>query len=509
LRVLRIAERMLKGLLLIAVAAAVHCGNHAPAQTKQPAAERSLQPVSAKPKPEPPDRPPTGRPAPSARPQGAECPKAPIEAARTVHYVCDCAPGAEPNCKPGSDDNDGRSPATPFRSYEKARATFESAQAGDMLAFCRGGVIEISGDRRWSAPGCRAARPCVIRDYVAPWKGSRKPELRTSKPGHGIAFEEGGAPAHDEGYVVMGLSLRGAKEGSGVFMYNDVDDVMLCDLDVDGFELGVYVGGANPTEDGRKDARNDRVTLRNSRITNNAHQGWLGGCDGCAVEYNYFENNGFARDVLLHHIYLSGEVKNERVVGNELYRNAHVGGRCSAVALVVHGQVDGLLIENNVIREDVGKANPGCWGIAVDTGYPGKAEGFSNVKIRGNKVFNVGNVGIGLNACRKCVIESNVIVHEQPHGSTLIAVPDRDRDPSEPELFEVTVRNNSLFVGEGTGGTGIRLGREGRGHSATGNKISYRGDGKSLQCFDFDLAETSYVAREPNVCGAGPAYRAP
>ena len=118
---------------------------------------------------------------------------------------------------------------------------------------------------------------------------------------------DGGTAQHDEGYLVMGLALRGPGSGSGIFFYNDVDDVMLCDLDVEGFALGVYAGGSNPPVDSSSDAKNARITLRNSRIANNSQQGWLGSCEGCAIEYNHFENNGFERDVLLHHIYVSGE----------------------------------------------------------------------------------------------------------------------------------------------------------------------------------------------------------
>ena len=117
--------------------------------------------------------------------QSASCPSAPIASARgAVHYVCDCAARAEPGCRPGDDGNDGRSPERPFRSYEKARKTFGSAKAGDVIAFCRGGSFEVKGDTRWFAPGCRADQPCVIRDYDPPWHAEKKPELRVAQDGN-------------------------------------------------------------------------------------------------------------------------------------------------------------------------------------------------------------------------------------------------------------------------------------------------------------------------------------
>lgn len=444
----------------------------------------------------------------AAQKRGAACPSAEIASARVAHYVCDCAEGAEPGCRPGSDTNPGLSPAAPFRSYERARTAFGSAKPGDMIAFCRGGAFEVGDNTRWFAPACRADRPCVIRDYEPPWHGKQKPELRVkTKGGHALGFEDGGTAQHDEGYLVMGLALRGPGSGSGVFLYNDVDDVMLCDLDVDGFALGVYAAGSNPPVDASSDAKNARITLRNSRITNNSQQGWLGSCEGCAIEYNRFENNGFERDVLLHHIYVSGEGRNERVVGNDLSRNARVNGKCAAAALVVHGRHENLLIENNTIREDRGAVGEGCWGIAVDTGYD-KPEQFTQVTIRGNQVVNVGNVGIGVNACKGCLIEDNVVVHEQPFSATLIAVPDRDRAENDAESESVQVKNNALYFGKGATGTGIRLGREGQGHLATGNSVRYRGPRKGRTCFDFDLPKEKYAAMDGNSCAAGKAGRA-
>lgn len=65
----------------------------------------------------------------------------------------------------------------------------------------------------------------------------------------------------------------------------------------------------------------------------------------------------------------------------------------------MHGQHQDLTIERNLVREDVGAADPGCWGIAVDTGYS-EAESFTNVVIRGNVVRNVGNMAIGTSSWR-------------------------------------------------------------------------------------------------------------
>ena len=64
------------------------------------------------------------------------CPDIGLDAsAGTLYYVCDCGTGADPDCVPGDDGNDG-SAATPWRSYDVARQAFgQTLNAGDALLF--------------------------------------------------------------------------------------------------------------------------------------------------------------------------------------------------------------------------------------------------------------------------------------------------------------------------------------------------------------------------------------
>jgi len=130
--------------------------------------------------------------------------------------------------------------------------------------------------------------------------------------------------------------------------------------------------------------------------------------------------------------------------GHLRWAGYHGPSPCGGVSFVVHGEQDGLVIEGNTVREDVGAAGGGCWGIAVDTGYS-EGELLRNVVIRGDRVINVGNVGIGLNACDNCLVENNVVVHEQSFNGRRIAVPDRDRGSDELAMTDVTIRNNSVL----------------------------------------------------------------
>jgi hypothetical protein len=432
---------------------------------------------------------------------GPACPNIGLNAP-TVRYVCDCQPGAAAGCKAGNDANAGTKDA-PFRTYGKARSAFSSLRAGETIAFCRGGSFTIDGDRRWTNPSCRAGSPCVVRDYPPPWSAQalNKPIL-TATEGDGFAFEDGGNADHEEGYTFLNLDVRsksGGQSGNGFFMYNDIDDALVCGSSISGFGIGFHAAGSNAPAAG-SDGKNARLVLRNSVITNNGNQGFLGGCDGCGVEGSTFDNNGFNEAVLNHNIYFSPRGADGMfALNNDLYRSAIVNGKCEGVSLVVHGQLTNLRIEGNAVHEDVGKAGLGCWGITVDPGYGGEPESFRNVTIRGNSVRNVGNLGIGTSSCQNCVIENNLIVQTQPMDSTLIAAPNRSRNGDDQALGSVVVRNNTLLALNTNRVTGVSLGGEGGGHVAVSNALLSLGSGP-FTCFDYDLAKTSYGARNNNLC---------
>jgi parallel beta-helix repeat protein len=436
-----------------------------------------------------------------------ECPDVGLDpGAGTIHYVCDCGTGADASCQPGDDAGAGDSMAAPWQTMAKAITEFANLAPGDSIALCRGGsfTVDANTGTRWVNGQCLAANPCIVRDYPPPWAAGQvgRPIVSALSGSNGFAFEDGGDADHEEGYTFMNLDIRGSGDGDGFFLYNDIDDVLVCNVSIDNFAIGFHVEGSNPPAVG-SDGENERIVLRSSSITNNSAQGWLGACDGCAVEYCSFQNNGFAEAVFNHNIYFSGSSTGPsvgmRAVGNDLYQSAFVGGTCQGVSLVVHGEHDGLLIEGNTVHEDLGAADPGCWGIAMDTGYA-EAEGFSHVTIRNNTVVNVGNVGIGLDACDSCVVENNVVIQEQAIDTLGIAVPDRDRGPEDLPMTDVTVRNNSLLFGTAAGGIGIALGGEGTGHLEVSNAIQYLGNGGGWSCFALDQPTASYAAVDHNLC---------
>ncbi len=424
----------------------------------------------------------------------------------TCYYVCDCVSGADSNCVAGNDSAAGTAGA-PWRSYEKARTTFGSIAAGDAIRFCSGGAWDVSGGDRWVNLNCTAANRCWVGDYTPSWASGDegRPLIRRTDGADGFALEDGGDAEHEEGYVFENLDIRGSGSGSGFFLYNDIDDVEIRNVLIQGFDLGVHLAGSNAcnASDPQCDGRNDRITLRDSTIVNNTSQGWLGASTGTQLLSNTFQNNG-STAVFDHNIYISGSADGQtsgiHVIGNRLYHSTIVNNECAAVSLVVHGRHDQLLIEGNEVWEDAGHAGQGCWGIAVDNGYS-EAEGFTNVIIRGNKVRNVGNLAIGLGACANCLIENNIIFHEQNFGITAIAAPDRDLGTSDLPQDNIIVRNNSIYLGPNSGGTAISVSDMGDHHQIVGNAIAYAGTSSSFNCLNAPLGATAYDAIDYNVCG--------
>lgn len=393
-------------------------------------------------------------------------------ASATDYYVCNTG---------GSDANDGLTTSTPFETFSKARTTFTTMNAGDSVLLCRDGVFPAAGSG-WLANfncGAAAGQECTMSDYGA---GTSRPIINVTS-GHGLNFEEGGAPSADGGYIISNLIFKGispVNSAAGIRFYNDVNDVMLQNLHIEGFNIGVHTAGAGGNPDPGADEEQNRITLKDSVIFNNTGQGWLGGCDNCIIEGNTFENNGFTTPVFDHNVYLAssgGQVVNNMIVrDNYLYKSTHSAGTCQGVSMVGHGMFDTLTIENNVIREDVGAVSPTCWGISIDPGYASE-EYFLNISIINNTLINVGNVAIGCASCNGATITGNVIIDAGNQLSHGIAVPVRTEDTVKSQ--NVTISNNKIigntdtFTGVNVDGVNV--------FTVTNNEIS-RPDTSTVDC---------------------------
>jgi hypothetical protein len=341
----------------------------------------------------------------------------------------------------GGDDSGPGTESAPFETFGRARMAFASLQPGESVAFCRGGTFQRSGGE-WANDSCRAANPCGITAYGDP--SEARPVLTG---GDGISFANGGNAEHQEGYIVTEPDLRGSGTGTGFTFFNDIDDVVLCNVEITGFGTGINLQRANPPNPG-SDGENDRITLLNSRIVDNRSQGWLGACNDCVIEGNVFVRNGGESDPANrdHSIYLDSHrpIANMVVRNNELYQTTGSLGQCEGAPFTAHGNFTDLLVEGNYVHEEPGTATGGCWGIVPDTGYGSEPESFTRVIIRNNVLENVGNVSIGVNACSDCLIEGNTVV--QTLSGTGISSPHRMRSDDDAPDGVVTFRNNVVTM---------------------------------------------------------------
>ncbi|HCD05802.1 MULTISPECIES: hypothetical protein [unclassified Methylophaga] len=385
------------------------------------------------------------------------------------YYVCDN----------GNDSNDGRTEAKPFKSYEKAMDTFNKMNAGDSVLFCRGGVFPQSKGVHLYNKKCTASSTCTIGDYGN--KNLVKP-LIVSNGNTSIRFQEGANADPDGGYVVKNLTLMGdsKSKANGIDMYNDVDDVTIENLHIEGFRIGIRSAGAGDLNPGTNGI-NDRLLVKNSTIIGNFYQGFYGSCQDCSIENNVFENNGYSQRILTHNIYLGAHkpANGMKIKNNLLYKSARYDGVCSGVSLVVHGKFNGLVIEGNTIKEDLGKTSGHCWGIGIDPGYSHEDEYFTNTVIRNNKLINVGNVGIGCASCDGAIIEGNEIIDEGSELRAGIKIPSKIENSVKSK--NITIKNNKVILNHLTG-NGVSIGGVNK-FNVMNNDIKLPVDTKT-DCFD-------------------------
>jgi hypothetical protein len=156
-----------------------------------------------------------------------------------------------------------------------------------------------------------------------------------------------------------------------------------------------------------------------------------------------------------------------------------------------------MLIQGNLVTEDVGTAQEGCWGIALNPAYD-TPEGFTNVTILGNTVVGVGNAPIELESCQNCVVEDNLVIDTDAYGSGISVHPTSGSESSgDLPLNAVQVLNNTVYA-VGTEGVGITVGGEGSNYVVAGNAVVGTA-ATEWSCFSLDLATSAYYS-DHNLC---------
>lgn len=430
-----------------------------------------------------------------------------LAANAAVFYFSDCQAGADPSCVPGDNSNNGGSPTTPKRNLSGFNV--KSQGSGEhSLHFARGGSWTIVGTVYLNALKA-AGQTLVLSDYKPAWGGGTAlpvigftpaPERKTAA---GFSLIDGG-----NGYTFRNLDVRGDGEpggpayvGTGFFFYGKVVNVLIENVTVRNFRLGLYLA----QQQASATTRIANVTLRNSRVINNYEQGWLGGGYDVVIENNLFDNNGFKGGMHYHNLYLSTYGQNMVVRGNKLTNSALVNGRCTGVSLVGHNHLVDTLIENNMVLEPNG--GRGCYGIQIN-GYQSATRymGFERTVIRGNTVVlgQEGGLGIGVNACPDCVIENNFVVGTGTVSFTGISVPDGSFTQHGSKDNAITVRNNSIYIdAPGPNTIGIAVNAPGAADDKVVSNLIYFGSRAtpSAKCFKTAGRELwSYAAFANNLC---------
>jgi hypothetical protein len=182
-----------------------------------------------------------------------------------------------------------------------------------------------------------------------------------------------------------------------------------------------------------------------------------------------------------------------------LYRSSPGANGCGGSSLVAHGRIDDLLVEANQLFEEVGQATASCWGIDIT---PGNSfdERFQRAVVRRNLVVNMGSAGIALGSCVDCLVENNVIVHEQPHAIIGIRAPAGTSTAGDSPMQALTVRNNSVWT-RTTNSVAIAVGGQGNGHRILSNALQSTATTDRFACLSLDLPASAYAAVDHNVCG--------
>ncbi|KJV05516.1 hypothetical protein VZ94_17645 [Methylocucumis oryzae] len=182
-------------------------------------------------------------------------------------------------------------------------------KGGDAIAFCRGGKFTLStvNPPGLYNPNCSATNPCRIEDYYQVDATKTAKPFITNTKGGVFKFQDPGDPDKDGGYLVKNLYIKGGGIGEGVFIHNDVDDLTIDNLTIEGFEEGIQAALSNTITSANVNGQNDRLIIKNSSIINNLKQGFLGSCNDCLIEGNKFDNNGFSMKIFTHNIYFGGK----------------------------------------------------------------------------------------------------------------------------------------------------------------------------------------------------------
>ncbi len=335
----------------------------------------------------------------------------------------------------GSNSNPGTE-ASPKRDL--SGTNHNTLPAGSSLLFRRGDtwpdIFKILEN-----PNVSASAPLTFDAY-----GVGAPPVLSVASGN--MFHLGGNwnnQSDDGGYVFRNLKLDGMGTAAwGFWFVHKVRDVVVENCDITGFAIGL---NSNDSESHGVTG----ITIRNNNIHHNRSMGMLGHYNDLLLEGNLIEANNFSGSGFDHGTYIGGG-NDITVRGNRYLRNSAVNGVGQGGNCTFHGQIDGLVIEDNIIEQD--SSTGGCWLLSVTTGYI-SAEWFLNAVIRRNTLINGGNTAMVIMSAPGVVVEENNIINRQGTVQTAISVGSNDLpEGGDVPDRDAVVRNNRIVRANGSSG---------------------------------------------------------
>ena len=345
---------------------------------------------------------------------------------------------------PSGDNSNPGTQALPKR--DATGVDFNVLPGGSLVVFERGGTYP------WPMvlldnPNTSAAAPLIFDAYGA----GALPIF--DAPESGILFGLWNNDNNDGGYVLRNLRLQGhGADGSfGIFFMHNVHDVIIENMEIEGFYLGMQSQAKAPYGV-------TNVTIRNNSISRNIGMGILGQFKDTLIEDNLFEGNNFSGSGFEHGTYLSGydplSGSNITLRNNRYIRNSVVNGVCQGGNMTFHGQMSNVLIEGNRIEQDA--AAPGCWAMSITQGYD-TAEWFLNFVVRDNKIINAGNTGMNAQSAPGILVEDNVVINTQATYQTSISVGSNEYQGGDVLDGNAVVQNNTVCQSGGATGNGFNV----------------------------------------------------
>lgn len=304
--------------------------------------------------------------------------------------------------------------------------------------------------------------------------------------------------------------LRGATYG--VNSSNDVWDVALQNLTIEGFGSGVNCSGGGSTTLFDGDGTSQFWTVRDSLFQYN-DTAILSGCSNVLIENNTLDHNSKPASTLDHSIYLDDGINalltaypfSTAILRHNTITNSSVlaAGNCVTTVIVVHGKKTAVEItENDIGEPTVNSSSGGCWPISVNFGYsigvPAgehySDEGFDRLRILRNKLTNFGFVGIDLGISHDAEVSGNSLYTDYASGAGCIHLASQIQDPTVQTNDYTSTSNkvsgNSCYIKNPTDGSiPFKWAKHARDSGGSGNifvnNLVYFGVGTTAaaQCF--------------------------